>query len=50
MCYHSICNFIWHGDVEAKYVPTKDTLANAVAKVVPVMIFEQLAKSLHFNE
>ena len=38
MRYHAIRDFIQHGDIEAKYVPTKDMLANGLTKAVPIAI------------
>jgi hypothetical protein len=50
MHYHAICNFIQHGNIEAKYVPTKDMLADGLTKAVPMAILRWLVESLHLNE
>lgn len=50
MRYHAICDFIQHGDIEAKYVLTKDMLADRLTKAVPAAILEWLVKSLYLDE
>jgi hypothetical protein len=50
MRYHAICDFIQHGDIEAKYVTIKDMLADGLTKAVPVAILGRLVESLHLDE
>ena len=50
MHYHAICDFIQYGNIEAKYIPTKDMLADGLTKAVPMAILGWLVESLHLNE
>jgi hypothetical protein len=50
MYYHAIRDFIQYGNIEAKYVPTKDMLADGLTKAVPIAILGRLVESLYLNK
>ena len=50
MHYYTIHDFIQHGNIEAKYVLTKDMLADRPTKAVLMAILRQLVESLHLNK
>ena len=50
ICYHAICDFIKYRDINVRYVPTKDMLADRLTKAINVSILEHMVKSLHLSD